>query len=354
VGRERMTGNIDDVTNFVRAIAWPLVILTLLIVYRRQIGQMANRVSGRLSRVSVGIVSVDLAIASDVSSVVTTLSGIRDPVSTVSFGDSGTGLLTSVREGEVGDYTVIDLGRGNRWLTSRLFLFAVVLPELLGVQRLVFVESTERVVHRFVGMGDPRAVSTALGDRYEWLPRALLCARANFTDGRLFSEFDKYCQLKTETQTGINLYGPEWQQIVYDILPIMLATDLSSQSRTSRFTADMMVSRFLGHPLIRDERLDTTDPSDWIRITSRTGPDYLEHAKWIESGVHLLEILGTEAVSQNRIVKSLGIAEDELSRQVLTMEEDFVTIVDSNDVFGRLVSRRELADVVAREATNQK
>jgi hypothetical protein len=71
------------------------------------------------------------------------------------------------------DYAIIDLGAGREWLTSRLFIFALVLGEVRGLRAFVFLETTPSTRRKFLGVATPENVRRMLGLRYPWFEEAL-------------------------------------------------------------------------------------------------------------------------------------------------------------------------------------
>ena len=60
-----------------------------------------------------------------------------------------------IPSGEKADYIELDLGTGREWLTSRLYLLSAHIPEVSGVQRLVFVETRAGLPRQFAGVAHP-------------------------------------------------------------------------------------------------------------------------------------------------------------------------------------------------------
>jgi len=81
------------------------------------------------------------------------------------------------------DYAIVDLRSGEAWLTSRLFVFALILGEVRGLRAFVFLESAANIRRRFLGVATPMNLRRALGTRYPWLEEAF--ARA------LYAEYPK-------------------------------------------------------------------------------------------------------------------------------------------------------------------
>ena len=78
------------------------------------------------------------------------------------------------------DYIVIDLGSeaSPRWLTSRLYLLALLITLINKPLCLVFVETASGVRKRFVGLSSPDRVRWALARSYPWLESAAAAACA--------------------------------------------------------------------------------------------------------------------------------------------------------------------------------
>lgn len=69
------------------------------------------------------------------------------------------------KDDETFDYAVIDLGKGQEWLTSRLYIFAIMLERMRGLRCFVFLETKDEIDQRFLGIASPREVRWALARR---------------------------------------------------------------------------------------------------------------------------------------------------------------------------------------------
>ena len=70
------------------------------------------------------------------------------------------------------DFAVINLGSGQEWITSRLFIAAVMLERMRGVKVFVFLESTPGTTRRFVAVAPLSLVRWSLAQRFPWLEAA--------------------------------------------------------------------------------------------------------------------------------------------------------------------------------------
>jgi hypothetical protein len=122
----------QQVVDLISALAWPAVVLVVLLVYRRTLPRLITGVLGRATRLSVFQIAIDLAPAPDAY----TRGFVADVVESglAIYQESGiSGVLQEIAKEGQSDYAVIELGSGNRWLTSRLFLFAAVLKRMRGL-----------------------------------------------------------------------------------------------------------------------------------------------------------------------------------------------------------------------------
>ena len=93
-----------------------------------------------------------------------------------SIADSTRMILEQAQSTMPADYAVIDLGAGEEWLTSRLFIAAVMLERMRGVKVFVFLETTAAQAHRFVAICTLSQIRWSLACRYPWLEAAWLRA----------------------------------------------------------------------------------------------------------------------------------------------------------------------------------
>jgi hypothetical protein len=70
------------------------------------------------------------------------------------------------------DFAVINLGSGQEWLTSRLYIAAVMLERMRNVQVLVFLESTTTTTRRFVAVAPLSQLRWSLAQHSPWLEAA--------------------------------------------------------------------------------------------------------------------------------------------------------------------------------------
>src|SRR5438105_1276354 len=126
----------------------------------------------RFTKLSVGAFAIELAAASAQSKSIAALDDIRDTASHASVADSSSALIQSLREDTSADYAIVNLGDGQEWLTSRLYLATSIVPRMRGISVLIFNGKNLT----FLGLADVHQLRWQLATRYPWLEVGLLQA----------------------------------------------------------------------------------------------------------------------------------------------------------------------------------
>lgn len=126
-----------DVIGLIGVVAWPAVIVTAVLVLRKPLSSFLKGLGQRTKKLSVFQFALEL---SEVPEIKPTWSGpllsdVRQPTAAAEFDSRAMALFEQFEDETAYDYAVVDLGVGNQWLTSRLFIFAVVLERMRGLQR---------------------------------------------------------------------------------------------------------------------------------------------------------------------------------------------------------------------------
>jgi hypothetical protein len=160
----------------VRAIAWPAVAAAALYAFYKPLSTSIGELGKRATKISAFHVEVEFPALAQ-AQVASFSSDIKELRQGAEFSSSTMALLDQVRAEGPMDYAVIDLGRGKDWLSSRLFIFALILQRLRGLRCLVFVATTETGHPKhLVGLTTPDELRWALGARFPWLERSFAMA----------------------------------------------------------------------------------------------------------------------------------------------------------------------------------
>jgi hypothetical protein len=130
----------------VGAIAWPLVVVVLAIVFRGAVGDVFGTARQRGFKLGLpGGLSFDLPGATEAH--VNWVSGreeidLRGPVSAASILDSTQReFTTQLLDRTPAQYATVDLGDGAEWLSSRLYIMSILLARLRSIDAFVFLET---------------------------------------------------------------------------------------------------------------------------------------------------------------------------------------------------------------------
>src|SRR5438067_10780432 len=119
----------DNWVSLITHIVWPVAVVAMAIVLRRQVGDFLVSLGARITKVSVMSVSIELAAATEATPPWRGAGGedVRGLVAAQLVNDSYFDTLRqSLAAPGTADYFVVDLKRdgSHEWLTSRLYLFA--------------------------------------------------------------------------------------------------------------------------------------------------------------------------------------------------------------------------------------
>ena len=163
--------------DLLKTFAWPLVVGFALYLFRRPIIELVSQIIKRAKRLSVYSVSVDLASLEELTppwSVGTV--DVRQLTSAEIFDSYSDTLFTELLSTQISDFAIVDLGKGKEWLTSRLYVFSLVLGEIKNLKAFVFLESIGGHRRRFLGTATPASVRRKLAVTYPWFEEAFISA----------------------------------------------------------------------------------------------------------------------------------------------------------------------------------
>jgi hypothetical protein len=295
-------------TELLGVVAWPLVVLIALWLLRPALGGLAESLSRHVKKVSFFDIEVELSTLPEFKPppLITDIRELNRGPGMTSQPDN---LFAQIAERSASDYVIIDLGSPEtpRWLTSRLYIFALMLGRMRGLQCFVFVETAAGVRKKFVGTATPGEVRWALTWRYPWLETTYAAA---------------YGQLGS------------------------FAID-SIKGAIREPHATLLVQNFLESPSLKVSAASGLDASEWLE----TSTGAWEHAKWVDSA--RLDRVMDLALSSASVKASPDAPRDDLTRAILRRSGRFVALVDDAGVFQSLVDRAAVLEQLAATATVQ-
>jgi hypothetical protein len=293
------------------ALVWPLVALLIVIVLRRSIADALKGLSKRAKSLSLGIVAFDFDQAAVKGLTPESLDDIRDTASHTPVGDSGAALIATLMNPASAECTVVNLGDGREWITSRLYAVVTLVARMRGLRVMVFT-ATDQGARRFVGSTQPEQLRWALAAAYPWLEVAYIRAWNN-----------EIGALRSKTVERVNI-------------------SLANDGRVEPQRAVQMFEAFK-----RELQAPAPPPgaSGWLDLSGN-----YERAEWVTPAL-LMRVLG-EGLNERAVQHDSEMEADELARSVLRFPLDYVPIVDRFGNFLKVVARRKYASRTLRQVAD--
>src|SRR5215203_3828331 len=234
---------VANIIDLVGVVAWPVVVVTAVFLLREPLSSFLEGMGQRATKLSVFEFAVELAEVPEFTPAWSgpNLSDVRQPSPAAEFQSGAMALFEQIRDETASDYAVIDLGEGKKWLTSRLFIFAVMLQRMRGLRCFVFLETSGGIRRRFVGMAPPDVVRWSLARRYPWLESALANAYSNVLAHEIRS-----------VQGGLDPH------VANNVVMAFLADIQQAQAPAAQ------------------------DNTKWVKVKNPQGNQTWEHARWLD------------------------------------------------------------------------
>jgi len=334
-----------DVAATLNALIWPLVALVLLLWFRDRIPDLLKDLAGRITKVDFAGLRLELAKATSMTPQYESPAArldLRNTANAIQVSDSTAAtFIAQMRDPAPADYAIVDLGAGDQWLTSRLYILAIVFERMKGLKAFVFVGHSSPA-RRYIGWADPRKVRWALARKYPWLEAAYAGAYAAVVGG-------------TNTNTDA--------VVVASTGRLGLPSDLQDPSPSTNLIKAFLhgIQWPLGTPPVPAplpapvRAAPLTGAEDWTPIDNVTGTR--EHAVWLTSTL-LEDVLG-EVLDFTHVTADAieGAGGSEKARLVLAKKGRFVAVTLVDRRFGYLVDRsallEQLAEAVRSEASTR-
>jgi hypothetical protein len=313
----------ENCVTLIGHLAWPLTIVFASALFYRPLSKLLETIGRRITKFSAFKVDVELGPLSQGRSLSTTVDGLKKIVVWQSFRPQ---IVTGVVQSGSADYVLIDIGEGNEWLTSRLFLLAAILERSRAVRCLVFLTG-----HRYVGAASPRDVRACLGSRFLAYESAFASANGSvggidlnaFRGGLSETLVNALTAAFLNNQLIVRSPPPPPQQIVPPPPPP---------------PPQQIVPPPPPPP----------PPVGWVELKRTGAPTTWEFADWVTLG-GLRDIVGQHLMT-GAVVARAGPATPETTRTIVTASGTFVALIDQAGSFVDLCDRHIVLESVARQA----
>lgn len=319
-------GQVDIVTALVRYASWPFAFLVAVALLRRPLSETLASIGGRLSKLKLWSVTIELAEISEFKP--QWIDGSLDfrGLTEENLSSYAAELFANMAEAGDLDFVVVDLGSGTSWLTSRLFVFSLVLEYLRNLRVFVFVYTDGVVDRKYLGLASPEAIRAGLATSEPWLEAAWARSLHNHT------KREEGGGIPTETSdTTVNrlLRGPDAIENAKTLSDAFLS-NLRSTTAPAHGDTGQWVKLFTEF-----EQSASWERATWLKAASLTGGGL---KSVIERDRSLVDDASWS--SENRI------------DAILKKQGEFVSLLDPypEGRFSRLVDRYELLARVANAA----
>ena len=325
-----------DIADAVSAVVWPLLILIVVLVLRKHLPEFFKhlpRLASRVSKVSIGGFSLELAkataFAAQWSSEDDVSADLRKSMESISVTDSYfRTFITQMKDATPADYAVADLGEGEEWLSSRLYILSILLARSKTLQAFVFVRTAGSRTGKYVGWAKPEVVRWSLARKFPWLEQAYARAYSKKISGEQ-KAYPPTQTVQIISRTGKLGDAPE---------------------NVSADPAVELMRTFLGEPVIqREKNPKPAEREEWTELKRVPGKRLFEHASWLTADT-LADILGDD-LHRNFVsaTELAGMTDTEQVKRLLQVKQRYVPVVDDNGRFLELKNRQVLLDQAARE-----
>jgi hypothetical protein len=284
-------------------IAWPVVAIFGLFLFRKPLTNFLDVVGKRATEISIGSLGIKLPTMSEapLSDDVLTFKA-ADPLMIVN--DSAKSTLFNMFQGtEKFEFAVVNLGRGDQWLSSRLYIFALMLHRMKSLRCIVFVANGPDTETQFIGTTTPEKIRWSLARFQPWLETAYIQAQ----------------------QTTAPLIQDEHG-----------AVDPGS--------AEQIVRNYLSNITTPNATRIETDP-EWVLLDSS---QKWEHATWLSPDYLVAAfsyVLWTDTIVSSELKKE--------AKGLLSCSAPFVAKIKKNGEFVSLIDRMAFLDEMATKMADK-
>jgi hypothetical protein len=317
----------SQAVDLMKALAWPMVALLIAAVFRKPISVFVSALGTRITKLSLFKVELELVPAM-AATTTPLLDDIGTAANSAAISDSSKLMLEQVQSGTPADFAAVALGSGNEWLTSRLYIAAVMMERMRDVKVFVFLERSPTSERRLLAVAPVRQLRWALAIRYPWLEASW--ARVQLS---LFPQAAPANAPPLPT-------GAQW-------LPDPRSSPTQSviKSDTGAFEpwqARQLVSGFiesLQRPLPKDQ---SSSSREWVTLP---GGVTQERAAYVTR--ELLTSLLRQEAFESWANALRDAPRSQRTRAVLRCVAPFVALVEGDHEFARLANRKTLLEEIA-------
>ena len=318
--------NGKNIVELISSIGWLIVVLVALLALFQPLGTFLEGISSRITKLSVFDVSIEVAQLTEFKPTWTTAAGdFRKITPDYVFDSFSQTLFQEIAKTAPAHYLIVDLGDGEQWLTSRLYLFAIMLKRMRKLKAFVFLAPVNNQPKCYVGTATTSQVRWKLARQFPWLEKSFA---------------DKYAENISQyfySQTFPAQYNEALNQH-------FRSQNFLEQGKMDEQDAQNIARSFLGG--IQTNVLPVIPHDQWTELNNPPPqPSLWENAKWLDLSL-LKEILGS-ALYTGSVNYSPLDAPQEQARKIAAIDEPLIALTKANGIFHSLVDRQALLESIA-------
>lgn len=285
---------------------WPLIVLIAILVFGPSLREALPELIKRLKGISVKGVSLEFAQLAEWQFKWGGSIDFRKYGQASFFNSAAEDLILEMNKPDVKDYAVINLGFGREWLSSRLFIFALLLRRMRGVKFFVFTDAISGKSNRYIGFATLDQIRWMLAHRNPLLEESF---------SKAFTEIDNR---KIRNANGA----------------------LSTKS------ASQLLAHFLEYLQFSQEDVekDAAKEKGYVLLSSSQegGGQFYEHAIWLNSTI-IKDFFDGILISQS-IYLHQNEKKEKVLKKVIGFPYDPVPVINKAGQFQYLFNRTEILE----------
>ncbi len=316
------------ISELVNILVWPVVVLAALLAFRKPLGTFLSGLSGRLTKLSVFDVSIEMA---ELPQPLLPWANPNFPQSSeMTGGEVGSTTLSTLferlDEDKSWDYLIVDVKDGKFWFVSRLFVFTVFLQAMRDLKCVMFVQSSAEVHRRVLGLASPDVLRAELAQDFPWLERTLTKAIAQHEPKFLAPALPPI----VAGEMIRSFIADRDMQIACD------PTEMCKSPNNCKVPTNQVPT-------------DPIQPGDWTSFKTQQGTIIWEHTPWLDLGIRPVgDAIGRSFCDWDlsHYVEKPGVSNEERIRALLSRKTPYIALVNSRFEFKALLDHQKLAVLV--------
>ncbi|MBN0987402.1 hypothetical protein [Amphritea pacifica] len=301
------------IADILNAIAWPLVVGISLFAMQKPLSTLVEQIGKRITKLSYGDYAIELSALPEMRSSSVAAFDVRQLTPTKLFDSASHELFKQLAATQDADYAIIDLGEGDKWLSSRLYIFALILGRVSHLKSFVFVETRDGISRCLVGTATPSGIFTSLAKHYPWFESAFIKVYADIAPDP-----------KTSTQP-------------FELAELAVSNSWQLSDLIRKYIEEIQQSAY---PPPESE-------NEWVSFGEPV--QIWERSRWLNG--QMVEELLASGLSTTSLIDSPEYNTQTKVRAILRLTDaNYVVLTDKKERFQQLIDRSELLEKLAKTA----